>query len=78
MGVSGGSRHCSPMAPMKSHRCPRCGKETIYGGNPFRPFCSEHCKLIDLGHWVSGDYRVPVVETEEKPPPERSSEDPGE
>ncbi len=63
------------MAPMNKHKCPRCAKETAYEGNPFRPFCSERCKLIDLGHWVSGDYRVPVVETEEESPPERSGED---
>jgi endogenous inhibitor of DNA gyrase (YacG/DUF329 family) len=26
----------------------------------FRPFCSERCKAADLGHWLSGNYRVPV------------------
>jgi endogenous inhibitor of DNA gyrase (YacG/DUF329 family) len=26
----------------------------------FRPFCSERCKTLDLGHWLSGSYRVPV------------------
>ena len=31
-------------------RCPNCGKEIVYStDNPFRPFCSERCKLIDLG-----------------------------
>ena len=25
----------------------------------WRPFCSERCKLLDLGKWVDGDYRVP-------------------
>jgi uncharacterized protein len=33
-------------------------------GNPFRPFCSERCKLIDLGRWAGGEYRIP---TQEKP-----------
>jgi len=28
--------------------------------NPFRPFCSERCKLIDLGAWADERYRVPV------------------
>ena len=28
-------------------------------GNPFRPFCSERCKLIDLDNWLEGRYRVP-------------------
>ena len=26
------------------------------------PFCSERCKLIDLGRWLDGKYQVPVVE----------------
>ncbi len=38
--------------------CPRCGKETDSAGNPYRPFCSEHCKMIDLGNWISGTYRI--------------------
>jgi uncharacterized protein len=42
----------------KSH-CPVCRKETIWSDNPFRPFCSERCRLIDLGKWASGDYRIP-------------------
>jgi endogenous inhibitor of DNA gyrase (YacG/DUF329 family) len=48
-------------------KCPRCQKETIFEGNPYRPFCSERCKLIDLGQWAAGEYRVP---TTEKPPEE--------
>jgi len=43
---------------MKIH-CPICKKETVWEGNPFRPFCSERCKLIDLGAWISGDYVIP-------------------
>jgi len=42
-------------------KCPRCGKEVVFENNPFRPFCSEHCKLIDLGKWVSGQYRIPMA-----------------
>lgn len=26
--------------------------------DPYRPFCSERCKQADLGHWLSGDYRI--------------------
>jgi endogenous inhibitor of DNA gyrase (YacG/DUF329 family) len=40
--------------------CPICKKESRPEGNPFRPFCSERCKLIDLDHWLSGRYRIPV------------------
>ena len=39
--------------------CPTCGKPIEWGNNPFRPFCSERCKLIDLGAWVNGQYAVP-------------------
>ena len=39
-------------------RCPVCARETRFGGNPFRPFCSERCKLIDLDNWLSGRYRI--------------------
>ena len=33
--------------------------------NPYRPFCSERCKMIDLGAWATESYRVPVAEDEE-------------
>lgn len=32
---------------------------TALQGNPFRPFCSERCKLTDFGNWASERYRVP-------------------
>lgn len=39
--------------------CPQCQKEIIWSPeNPFRPFCSERCKLIDLGAWASEKHRV--------------------
>ncbi len=44
-------------------RCPQCGGESVWSpDNKFRPFCSERCKLIDLGAWASEAYRVPVQE----------------
>ena len=45
---------------MKKVRCPQCGKLTRWEGNPYRPFCSEHCQLIDLGQWLSEGYRLEV------------------
>ncbi|RLA85225.1 MAG: DNA gyrase inhibitor YacG [Deltaproteobacteria bacterium] len=39
-------------------RCPLCGKPTRWTANPFRPFCSERCKLIDLGKWMMEEYRI--------------------
>ncbi len=44
----------------KRVRCPQCGRLTKWEGNPYRPFCSERCKLIDLGRWLSEDYRLKV------------------
>ncbi len=40
-------------------RCAICGKPTVWTGNPYRPFCSERCKLIDLGKWFDEGYRIP-------------------
>jgi len=48
-------------------KCPICKHETFYQGNPYRPFCSERCKLIDLDNWLSERYRIPTpVESREK------------
>ena len=39
--------------------CPQCKKKTIYDkDNAFRPFCSERCKLIDLGAWANQEYVI--------------------
>jgi uncharacterized protein len=45
--------------------CPTCGAKVIWGPqSPFRPFCSERCRLIDLGEWVEGTNRaIPGQET---------------
>lgn len=49
--------------------CPRCGALAPFAAqNKWRPFCSERCKLIDLGDWATERYRVPQS-------PEPSSED---
>ena len=53
-------------------KCPRCGTEVKFDGNPFRPFCSKRCKQIDLGRWVEGTYRIPTkskAEEEDETPP---------
>lgn len=35
-------------------------------GSPY-PFCSERCKLIDLGRWLGGKYQLPAVEEDDVP-----------
>ncbi|MCH8544382.1 MAG: DNA gyrase inhibitor YacG [Alcanivorax sp.] len=40
--------------------CPQCKKLTQWrSDNPWRPFCSERCKLIDLGDWASERHAIP-------------------
>ncbi len=47
--------------------CPTCGKPVEWkAANAWRPFCSERCKLIDLGAWATERYRVPVVEEKDQ------------
>lgn len=38
--------------------CPRCKKPSAWTDNPYRPFCSERCKMIDLGAWASEEYKL--------------------
>jgi endogenous inhibitor of DNA gyrase (YacG/DUF329 family) len=40
-------------------KCPTCRKAVEWKDNPWRPFCSERCKLIDFDKWTSDEYRVP-------------------
>jgi endogenous inhibitor of DNA gyrase (YacG/DUF329 family) len=44
-------------------KCPNCGKQVEYEGNEFRPFCSERCKLLDLGAWADESYNLPTEST---------------
>lgn len=40
--------------------CPTCRKSVEWSSkNSFRPFCSERCKLIDLGEWASEGHSIP-------------------
>lgn len=68
--------------------CPICRKITDWYDNPYRPFCSERCKLLDLGAWASEGYRVPGEpvshessagedEEQEGPGPEEREDDEG-
>jgi endogenous inhibitor of DNA gyrase (YacG/DUF329 family) len=39
-------------------RCPECGKPVDFFAEPVGPFCSERCKLIDLGKWLGEEHRI--------------------
>ncbi|MEJ2519968.1 MAG: DNA gyrase inhibitor YacG [Desulfuromonadales bacterium] len=43
---------------MKHVKCPQCKQRVVWSGNPHRPFCSERCRLIDLGQWADESYRI--------------------
>lgn len=49
-----------------SLRCPTC-KKLVLRSDPEFPFCSERCRLIDLGKWASGGYVIstPITDPEE-------------
>lgn len=49
--------------PARRVACPGCGKPAAFGPeNPWRPFCSERCRAIDLGAWAAESYRIPLRE----------------
>ncbi|WP_174876009.1 DNA gyrase inhibitor YacG [Vogesella oryzae] len=49
------------MSSEKIVACPQCRQAVEWGPqSPFRPFCSERCRLIDLGQWADESYRVPL------------------
>jgi endogenous inhibitor of DNA gyrase (YacG/DUF329 family) len=59
---------------MRTVPCPRCGKAAVLGpDNKWRPFCSERCRIIDLGEWASESYRVPI---EDQQDPSDAEDDP--
>jgi endogenous inhibitor of DNA gyrase (YacG/DUF329 family) len=40
-------------------KCPICKKE-VQEGSPDFPFCSERCRLVDLGNWATEKYKIPA------------------
>jgi len=51
------------------HKCPICKKETNSELDTDFPFCSERCRMLDLGAWASEKYVVsdPIFDEEEIP-----------
>jgi len=56
-----------------THNCPICGKPTDSQRDADFPFCSERCRLLDLGAWASERYVVsePIFDQEEIPESDR-------
>jgi uncharacterized protein len=52
--------------------CPHCSKAVPWiSSEKFRPFCSERCKLLDLGAWADESHRIPG---ETQPPTDTSAD----
>ncbi len=52
-----------PMNHYQEIACPTCAKQnTWHAENLFKPFCSDRCKLIDLGEWASETRKIPGAE----------------
>jgi uncharacterized protein len=46
-------------------RCPTCRRDIEWSdAYPFRPFCSERCRMVDLGAWLSDQRAIPGKEGE--------------
>ncbi|UCD84363.1 MAG: DNA gyrase inhibitor YacG [Deltaproteobacteria bacterium] len=56
-------------------KCPVCNKLIPWKRNPYRPFCSERCRLIDLGAWASEEYRIPGENMRDEKKPESEKKD---
>jgi len=54
-------------------KCPIC-KKKVAKDNPDFPFCSERCRLIDLGNWATDEYVIPGAPTSK---PQKEEEDEG-
>ena len=53
--------------------CPTCKKIVVWNDDyPYRPFCSDRCRLIDLGEWASENHKIPG---DAKDMPEDDAED---
>lgn len=74
------------MAARARHVCPICARETPPRDgtpkNPSFPFCSPACKLVDLGKWLDGTYRIPdasgssaASDDDEVPAPPRNEDE---
>lgn len=49
-------------------KCPTCARELEWSSaSPHRPFCSERCKLIDLGAWFTEERNIPGEKVPEEP-----------
>lgn len=57
-------------------RCPTCSKPVTWSeASAFRPFCSERCRLIDLGEWANEEKAIPGAPLPDAVNPDADKED---
>lgn len=67
------TKKTTPPSTERLVSCPGCHGPSVYSpANPYRPFCSQRCKLIDMGAWAAEEFRVPS----EAPPEDELYGDP--
>jgi uncharacterized protein len=64
---------CGKTSLYMKYNCPICEKQTDSEKDSEFPFCSERCRLLDLGAWASEKYVVtkPIFDEEDIPEPDR-------
>ncbi len=53
--------YAASVSSAKRASCPVC-RRRLDAQTPESPFCSPRCRLVDLGRWLDGDYRIPDPE----------------
>ena len=52
------------MTEIQRVECPHCGKPVPWtDASKWKPFCSERCRVIDLGDWLAEKHAIPTEET---------------
>jgi uncharacterized protein len=57
-----------------SLRCSICEREFQPEDSPALPFCSERCRMIDLGRWLKEGYGMPIESEEEREAPQMNTD----
>ena len=59
-------------------KCPTCKRTLDWSTSEYRPFCSERCRRIDLGAWLTEKHAIPgdAPELNEEPGADESESAP--
>jgi endogenous inhibitor of DNA gyrase (YacG/DUF329 family) len=63
------------MSVRMNFRCPICKVPVNSESHPFFPFCSDRCRLVDLGNWATERYAIPESSPDDPPRPSGPSDE---